>query len=118
MLPSPTPKNRQALTELPRLVIDRVYTRDAKVPLFARDDDLEHGWQSISVPPTLDDAWTVFDRSKAYRTATPGLVQLRSARTRSRFDRGPTVSFKSVMVVLRTLVTIPGILRLHRRDTT
>jgi hypothetical protein len=53
---------------LPRLVIEHRYTRDARVPLFDGDDDLDHGWQYIPLPPSLDDGWHIFDRRKDRKT--------------------------------------------------
>jgi hypothetical protein len=49
-------------------IVERVYTRDAKVPLVAGDDELVHGWQCIPLPPSLDQGWTIFDTSKDYKT--------------------------------------------------
>jgi hypothetical protein len=48
--------------------IERVWTRDARVPLVAGDYEFEHGWQCIPLPPSLDPAWTIFDTSKDYKT--------------------------------------------------
>jgi hypothetical protein len=51
-----------------RLIAEVKYTRDARVPLVAGDDDLEYGWQCIPLPPSLDDGWEIIDTSKDYRT--------------------------------------------------
>jgi hypothetical protein len=48
--------------------VEKVYTRDAKVPIVEGDDDFEYGWQCIPVQPTADDGWFIFDTSKDYKT--------------------------------------------------
>jgi len=49
-------------------VVERRYTRDARIPLVAGDDEFVHGWRCIPLPPSLDDGWTIFDTSKDYKT--------------------------------------------------
>lgn len=51
-----------------RPIVERRYTRDALVPLSADDPDFNCGWRCIPLPPSLDDAWTIFDTSKDYKT--------------------------------------------------
>jgi hypothetical protein len=51
-----------------KVTVERQYTRDVKVPLVAGDDELDHGWQCIPQPPTLDDEWEIFDNSKDRKT--------------------------------------------------
>ena len=51
-----------------KIILERVYTRDAKVPLVADDWDLDHGWRCIPLPPTLDEGWEIFDNSHDRRT--------------------------------------------------
>lgn len=50
-----------------RLVIEHVYTRDARVPICEGDDDFDYGWQSIPVAPGPD-GWVIFDTCKDYKT--------------------------------------------------
>jgi hypothetical protein len=50
------------------LIIEYCWTRDSRVPLFEGDDDLEHGWQSIPVPPSLDEGWVIFNTQKDRKT--------------------------------------------------
>jgi hypothetical protein len=38
-----------------------VYTRDAKVPIVADDWDMDYGWNTIPLPPTIDDVWLIWD---------------------------------------------------------
>jgi hypothetical protein len=57
-----------AENSIPRLVIEHRYTRDAQVPLFEGDDDLDHGWRAVPIPPSLDDGWEIFDTRKDYKT--------------------------------------------------
>ena len=49
-------------------IIERRYTRDARIPLVAGDDDWIYGFQCIPLPPSLDEGWTIFDTSKDYHT--------------------------------------------------
>jgi hypothetical protein len=53
---------------MPRPFIERVYTRDARVPLVAGDDEFIYGWQNIPQRPTPDDGWVIFDTSKDRKT--------------------------------------------------
>jgi hypothetical protein len=50
------------------LVIEHCYTRDARIPLSDNDPNFDCGWQCIPVPPTIDEGWIIFDRSKDRRT--------------------------------------------------
>ena len=47
----------------PRLVIEHVYTRDEKVPLYEGDHEFDLGWRCIPVPPDPD-GWVIFDSSR------------------------------------------------------
>jgi hypothetical protein len=51
-----------------RLIEERCYTRDARVPISADDPEMDCGWQCIPIPPTIDDGWEIFDTSKDYKT--------------------------------------------------
>jgi hypothetical protein len=53
---------------MPRYVVQRRYTRDARIPLVAGDDEFLYGWQQIPLPPALDEGWEIFDTSKDRRT--------------------------------------------------
>jgi hypothetical protein len=46
--------------------IEKVYTRDARIPLVAGDDD--QGWQCIPLPPDASGDWEIFDTEKDYKT--------------------------------------------------
>jgi hypothetical protein len=59
-----------------RYVVERRYTRDARIPRVAYDDDFVYGWQCIPLPPSLDDGWIIFDTSKDRRTGWMRVVQL------------------------------------------
>jgi hypothetical protein len=52
----------------PRYIMEIRYTRDARVPIVAGDDDWDHGWRQIPLRPTADDSWEIFDESKDYKT--------------------------------------------------
>jgi hypothetical protein len=49
-------------------IVERVYTRDARIPRSADDPDCENGWRCIPIPPTADGDWVIFDTSKDYKT--------------------------------------------------
>jgi hypothetical protein len=51
-----------------KTITEQVYTRDAKIPLRAGDDDFNFGWECIPVPPTVDDGWKIFDDRPDYKT--------------------------------------------------
>jgi hypothetical protein len=51
-----------------QVIIEHRYTRDHRAPLCEGDDDLDQGWQSIPLPPSLDDGWEIFDTRKDYKT--------------------------------------------------
>jgi hypothetical protein len=53
---------------LRRRRLERVITRDARVPLSDDDRDMECGWRCIPVPPTIEDDWFVLDDRKDYKT--------------------------------------------------
>jgi hypothetical protein len=54
---------------LPRIIVERRYVRDARVPISAEDPEMENiGWRCIPVPPTEDPSWEIFDRSKDKKT--------------------------------------------------
>lgn len=43
-------------------------TRDAVVPLFDDDREMEHSWQCIPVAPDNDPRWFVYDSSRDWKT--------------------------------------------------
>lgn len=43
--------------------LERVATRDARVPYSADDSTMECGWRNIPIPPTDDPAWFIVDSS-------------------------------------------------------
>ena len=47
---------------------ERVYTRDARIPRVAYDDEWVYGFRCIPLPPSLDPAWEIFDSSRDYKT--------------------------------------------------
>jgi hypothetical protein len=51
-----------------RLIVEHAYTRDARIPLLAGDDDLVQGWQSVPVPPSAPGHWEIFDWSPDRKT--------------------------------------------------
>jgi hypothetical protein len=51
-----------------RMIAEVRYTRDFRVPIADDDPEMDCGWQSIPVPPTIDDGWKIFDSSKDYKT--------------------------------------------------
>ena len=53
---------------MPQSRIERRYTRDARIPLVAGDDDWIYGFRCIPLPPTNDGDWVIFDTSKDYKT--------------------------------------------------
>ena len=57
-------------------IIERRYTRDARIPLVAGDDDWIYGFQCIPLPPSLDGNWVIFDTSKDYKTGWMRVVRL------------------------------------------
>jgi hypothetical protein len=60
---------------MPQTRIERRYTRDARIPLVAGDDDWIYGFQCIPLPPSLDDGWVIFDTSKDYKTGWMRVVR-------------------------------------------
>jgi hypothetical protein len=63
---------------MPKTRIERVWTRDARIPLVAGDDDWTFGFQCIPLPPSLDGGWTIFDMTKNYKTGWQRVVRLDS----------------------------------------
>jgi hypothetical protein len=43
-----------------KLAVEHQYTRDAKVPLVAGDEEFAYGWRCIPIPPSVDEGWDVF----------------------------------------------------------
>jgi hypothetical protein len=43
-------------------------TRDVRVPLVEGDDEFSCGWQNVSVTPTPDASWEVWDSSGDKKT--------------------------------------------------
>jgi hypothetical protein len=44
-----------------RRFLERVKTRDARVPMSADDPDMRNGWKAVPIPPTDDPAWFIVD---------------------------------------------------------
>jgi hypothetical protein len=51
-----------------RRFLERVITRDVRVPLSDDDREMEHSWRCIPVPPSDDPNWFVLDSSRGYKT--------------------------------------------------
>jgi hypothetical protein len=49
-------------------MIEKIYTRDAQIPLIADDLDFSEGWRCIPLPPDQSGEWFIFDTSKDYKT--------------------------------------------------
>jgi hypothetical protein len=52
----------------PSRVLERVKTRDFRVPISDDDHAMENGWRTIPVPPTNDPQWFIVDSSHDYKT--------------------------------------------------
>lgn len=52
---------------LRRRVLERVITRDARVPISADDPEMKNGWEYIPVQPTADDNWFILE-DRDYKT--------------------------------------------------
>jgi hypothetical protein len=52
----------------PHPMIERIYTRDAMVPLVEGDNEFHFGWQCIPQLPNSDPGWEIFDSSKDCKT--------------------------------------------------
>jgi hypothetical protein len=63
---------------MPLSYVQRVYTADAIVPRTADDPEMQNGYRCISIRPTADDGWTVFDNSKKRKTGWQRVVHLDS----------------------------------------
>ena len=63
---------------MPKTRIERRYTRDARIPLVAGDDDWIYGFQCIPLPPSLDDGWVICDLSRERKTRWERVVRLDS----------------------------------------
>jgi hypothetical protein len=61
---------------MPRILYERRYTRDARIPRVAYDDEYIYGFQLIPLPPTNDGDWVIFDTSKDYKTGWQRVRQL------------------------------------------
>jgi hypothetical protein len=48
--------------------IERVITRDERVPLSDDDRAMENGWRCIPIPPTDDPRWFILDSSRDRKT--------------------------------------------------
>jgi hypothetical protein len=57
-----------------RYVVQRRYTRDAKIPLVAGDDEFICGWRNIPLPPSLDEGWEIVDTSHDRKTGWARVV--------------------------------------------
>jgi hypothetical protein len=53
---------------MPDFVVQRRWTRDARVPRVAGDDDFVYGWQCIPQRPTPDEGWEICDSSRDRKT--------------------------------------------------
>ena len=51
----------------PNRRLEKVATRDIRIPLSADDPEMENGWQCISIPPTDDERWFVLEE-RDYKT--------------------------------------------------
>jgi hypothetical protein len=51
-----------------KFVIEKLYTRDYRVPLSDDDREMDQGWRAIPIPPEFDARWEIFDTSKDYKT--------------------------------------------------
>jgi hypothetical protein len=49
-------------------IVERRYIRDFPVPISADDYETNNGWRCISIPPSEDPGWKIFDRRKDRRT--------------------------------------------------
>jgi hypothetical protein len=45
----------------PNKRLERVITRDERVPLSVDDPEMQNGWHSIPMPPTHDEGWFVLE---------------------------------------------------------
>jgi hypothetical protein len=57
-------------------IVERRYTRDARIPRVAYDDEWIYGFTCIPLPPDNSGDWTVFDSSKDYKTGWMRVVYL------------------------------------------
>jgi len=51
-----------------RRFLERMITRDAKVPISADDPEMENRWRYIPIPPTDDGDWFILDSSHDRKT--------------------------------------------------
>jgi hypothetical protein len=61
-----------------RYVVQRRWTRDARIPLIAGDWDFEHGWQCVPLPPALDEGWEIVDTSRDRKTGWARIIRFDS----------------------------------------
>jgi len=61
-----------------RYVVQRRWTRDARIPLIAGDGDFEHGWQCVPLPPALDEGWEIVDTSRDRKTGWARIIRFDS----------------------------------------
>lgn len=66
--PEPASSQKQICRPPALIKIETQYTRDARVPLVAGDEDFNFGWQNIPLPPTNDGDWQIFDTGDNKRT--------------------------------------------------
>jgi hypothetical protein len=62
---------------MPRVFIERRWTRDARIPRVAGDDEFVHGWQCIPLPPP-GDGWTICDATRDRKTRWQRVLYLDS----------------------------------------
>jgi hypothetical protein len=43
-------------------------TRDAKIPYWADDPNMDEGWRCIQIRPTADPRWFICDSGRDYKT--------------------------------------------------
>jgi hypothetical protein len=59
-------------THRPLRRLERVVTRDDRVPLDPDDPKMENGWRCIPVPPTDDPNWFIIDSTTSDKATVWG----------------------------------------------
>jgi hypothetical protein len=62
---------------MPQSRIERVWTRDIRIPVVEGDDELLCGWTCIPTPPP-GDGWVICDLSRERKTRWERVVRLDS----------------------------------------
>jgi hypothetical protein len=52
--------------------LERITTRDERVPLNPNDPEMMEGWRCIPVPPTDDPAWFIIDSTTSDKATVWG----------------------------------------------